>query len=235
MKVLRIKPDKTIRQKVYEYLREGILNCEISAGERLVETDLAERIGVSRTPIREALHALEREGLVKAVPRVGYVVRPISEEEVSELCEIRLALEGLALRWAFEKDPVKLEEGLRKNISLCRQRIDAGDVKAFVELDARFHAWISRVAGSRRLLELTESIRRAMLRYRLKSIYRKETVERALSGHEAIVKAVEEGNLRAAQQALRAHIRRSKRDILYFGFKKREEISEEEMDDFAER
>ena len=226
MKTLRIRPDKTIRQKVYEFLREGILNCEIAAGERLVETDLAEKIGVSRTPVREALHALEREGLVEAIPRVGYAVRPISEEEVSELCEIRLALEGLALRWAFEKDPAKLTEELKKNISLCRQRIDTGDIKAFVELDAQFHAWISRVAGSRKLLELTESIRRAMLRYRLKSIYRKETVERALSGHETIVKAIEAGNLPAVQQALRTHIHQSKKDILYFGFKMQEENSE---------
>ena len=222
MKSLRIKPSKTIRQKVYEYLREGILNCEIEAGERLVENVLAERIGVSRTPVREALHTLEREGLVEALPRIGYVVCPISEEEVAELCEIRLALESVALRWALQKDPEKLAAGLRENIDLCEQRVETGDVKAFVSLDAQFHEWISRVAGSERLMEMTQSIRRSMLRYRIQSIYREETVKRAIDGHRLIVDAIEKGDRKAAQRALRAHILRSKKDILYFGFKKQE-------------
>jgi DNA-binding GntR family transcriptional regulator len=98
MKKLVIRPGKTIREKVYEYLREGILSGTIKAGGRLVESDLADSIGTSRTPVREALHTLEREGLVESLHRVGYVVRPISELEVSELCEIRLVLEALALR-----------------------------------------------------------------------------------------------------------------------------------------
>jgi len=222
MKSLRIRPAKTIRQKVYEYLREGILNCEIKAGERLVENVLAERIGVSRTPVRAALHTLEREGLVEALPRIGYVVCPISEEEVAELCEIRLALERVALGWALRKNPEKLANGLRENIYLCEQRVEAGDVKAFVTLDAQFHEWISRVAESKRLMEMTRSIRRSMLRYRIQSIYREETVKRAITGHERIVAAVEKGDKKEAQRVLRAHILQSKKDILYFGFKKRD-------------
>src|SRR5210317_237540 len=101
MKKLVIRPSKTIREKVYEYLREGILNGTIRSGDRLVESDLADRIGTSRTPVREALHSLEREGLVESLHRVGYLVCPINELEVSELSEIRLALEALALRWAL--------------------------------------------------------------------------------------------------------------------------------------
>jgi DNA-binding GntR family transcriptional regulator len=221
MKKLVIKKRKTIRQKVYEHLREEILNCEIKAGERLVESDLANSIGVSRTPVREALHTLEREGLVDAMHRVGYVVRPISEGEVSELCGIRLALEGVALRWALQKAPRELAEVLRKNVTLCEQRTDAGDVKAFVELDAQFHELISRIAGSKRLLEMTESIRRSMLRYRIQSIYSEDNVLRAITGHKAILTAIENGDGRAAQHALHAHIMQSKKDILYFGFREK--------------
>ncbi|UCD82833.1 MAG: GntR family transcriptional regulator, partial [Desulfobacterales bacterium] len=79
MKKLVIRPSKSIREKVHEYLREEILNGRIKAGDRLVESDLANRIGTSRTPVREALHTLEREGLVESLHRVGYAVRPISE------------------------------------------------------------------------------------------------------------------------------------------------------------
>ncbi|UCF93331.1 MAG: GntR family transcriptional regulator [Desulfobacterales bacterium] len=219
MKKLVIKQVKTIRQKVYEYLREQILNGTIKSGGRLVETDLAGRIGTSRTPVREALHTLEREGLIEALHRVGYVVRPISAAEVTELCEIRLALESLALRWALMKDPEGLARGLRENLSLCGQRVDAGDIKAFVEMDAQFHDLISKAADSSRLMEMTGSIRRYMLRYRIQSIYSEDNVRRAMAGHKAVLSAIEAGDVRAAQKALRRHIKQSKKDILYFGFK----------------
>jgi DNA-binding GntR family transcriptional regulator len=219
MKKLVIRPNKTIREKVYEYLREGILSGKIKSGDRLVESDLAERIGTSRTPVREALHTLEREGLVESLRRVGYVVRPISELEVSELSEIRLALEGLALRWALSKDPVALARALRENLSRCEQQIEAGDLKAFVELDAQFHDLISKVADSSRLMEMTNSIRRYMLRYRIQSIYTQDNVRRAIAGHRALLEAIEDGDKKAAQRALTAHIKQSKKDILYFGFK----------------
>ena len=221
MKKLVIRPNKTIREKVYEYLREGILSGKIKSGDRLVESDLAERIGTSRTPVREALHTLEREGLVESLHRVGYVVRPISELEVSELCQIRLALEALALRWALRKDPAGLARAMRKNLARCEQRVAAGDLKAFIELDAQFHDLISEVADSRRLKEMTNSIRRYMLRYRIQSIYTEDNVLRAIAGHRALLKAIEEGDKKSAQKALAAHIKQAKKDILYFGFKDR--------------
>jgi DNA-binding GntR family transcriptional regulator len=219
MKKLVIRPSKSIREKVHEYLREEILNGRIKAGERLVESDLADRIGTSRTPVREALHTLEREGLVESLHRVGYVVRPISELEVSELCEIRLSLEALALRWALRKDPAGLADAMRENLANCEQRIAKGDLKAFVELDAQFHELIPRIADSSRLMEMTNSIRRYMLRYRIQSIYTEDNVLRAIGGHQAVLKAIEDGDNKAAQRALRAHIRQSKKDILHFGFK----------------
>jgi len=219
MKKLVIRPSKSIREKVHEYLREEILNGKIKAGERLVESDLADRIGTSRTPVREALHTLEREGLVESLHRVGYVVRPISELEVSELCEIRLSLETLALRWALRKDPAGLVEAMRENLANCELRMAKGDLKAFVELDAQFHELIPRIADSSRLMEMTNSIRRYMLRYRIQSIYTEDNVLRAIAGHRAVLKAIQDGDNKAAQRALSAHIRQSKKDILYFGFK----------------
>ena len=221
MKKLVIRPGKTIREKVYEYLREGILNGTIKAGDRLVESDLADSIGTSRTPVREALHTLEREGLVESLHRVGYVVRPISELEVSELCEIRLVLEALALRWALHKDSAGLARAMRQNLSRCEQLFAAGDLKAFVEMDEQFHDLISNVADSSRLMEMTNSIRRYMLRYRIRSIYTEDNIRRAIAGHRALLKAIEDGDKKAAQRALGAHIKQSKKDILHFGFKEK--------------
>jgi DNA-binding GntR family transcriptional regulator len=219
MKKLVIKPAKTIRQKVYEHLRETILNGEIKSGERLVESDIAKRIGTSRTPVREALHSLEREGLLESTPRIGYVVTTISEAEVSELSGIRLALEDLALRWAMEKNSEKLVEGLGANIEQAEALLEAGDIRFFIEMDAQFHQIISETADSKRLTEITQSIRRHMLRYRIQSIYTAGNVKRAIAGHRQVYEAVSAGNIQKAREALHAHIEQSRRDILFYGFK----------------
>ena len=86
-----IEDNDTLRKKVLNYLREKILSGAFSPDERFIETRIAREIGVSRTPVREALHSLEQERLVKAIPRVGYVVTRIQKEEVEEICEIRVA------------------------------------------------------------------------------------------------------------------------------------------------
>jgi DNA-binding GntR family transcriptional regulator len=186
---------------------------------------LADRIGTSRTPVREALHSLEREGLVESLHRVGYLVCPINELEVSELSEIRLALETLALRWALSKNPVGLANAMRDNLSRCEEQIAAGNLKAFVEMDSQFHDLISKIADSNRLMKMTNNIRRYMLRYRIQSIYTMDNVRRAIDGHKAVLKAIENGDKKAAQRALRAHIKQSEKDILYFGFKDKKPAS----------
>ena len=220
MKKLVIKPEKTIRQKVYEHLRETILNGEIEPGERLVESDMAKRIGTSRTPVREALHTLEREGLLESIPRIGYMVTSISEAEVSDLSGIRLALEDLALRWALEKNPENLVKELKGNIERSETLLAAGDVTFFIEMDAQFHQIISETADSKQLSEITQTIRRQMLRYRIQSIYTSENVERAIAGHRQVFEAVSVGNVQKAREALYAHIEQSRKDILFYGFKK---------------
>jgi DNA-binding GntR family transcriptional regulator len=216
---LIIKNTKSIRQKIYGYLREQLLNGEILPHQHLVETKIAQDIGTSRTPIREALHSLELEGLIESIPRVGYVVKPINEDEVEEICEIRAAIEGVGARWAMEKAPQKLIEDLRKNILISEEKVAQGDPKAFVELDAQFHEIIARLSGSKRLQELGQTLRRHMLRYRIQSIYLTENVLRAIEGHKGILEAIERGNLEEVNGAIKDHLEQSKKDILRYAFK----------------
>jgi DNA-binding GntR family transcriptional regulator len=216
---LIIKNSKSIRQKIYDHLREQLLNGEILPHQHLVEAKIAKEIGTSRTPIREALHSLELEGLIKSIPRVGYVVKAISEEEVGEICEIRAAIEEVGARWAMEKAPQKLIADLRKNISISEEKAAQGDPKAFVELDAQFHEIIARLSGSRRLQELGQTLRRHMLRYRIQSIYMTDNVSRAIQGHKGILEAIEKGNLEEVNRAIKCHLEQSKKDILRYAFK----------------
>ena len=195
------------------------MNGEIPPHQHLVEAKIAKEIGTSRTPIREALHSLELEGLIESIPRVGYVVKPINEDEVEEICEIRVAIEGVGARWAMEKAPQKLIEDLKKNISISEEKAAQGDPKAFVELDAQFHEIIARLSGSKRLQELGQTLRRHMLRYRIQSIYLTENVSRAVQGHKGILEAMEKGNLEEVNRAIKYHLEQSKKDILRYALK----------------
>ena len=216
---LVIKDTKTIRKRIYEHLREQLLNGEIAPPEHLIEAKIAKELGTSRTPVREALHSLELEGLIESIPRVGYVVKAISEEEVEEICEIRMAIEGVAVRWAIEKAYKKLVEELEKNISIAEEKVSKGNVRAFVDMDAQFHEIISKFSGSKRLLELAQTLRRHMLRYRIQSIYSVDNVLRAIEGHKGIAQAIRKRDLGEVNQAIRHHMEQSKSDILRYAFK----------------
>jgi DNA-binding GntR family transcriptional regulator len=215
---LVIKNPKTIRRKVYDYLREKLLSGEILPHEHLIEAKIAKEIGTSRTPVREALHNLEIEGLIESIPRIGYVVKSISEKEVEEICEIRRVVEELATHWAIEKARDSLIESLRKNIAVSEERISGGDVMAFVDLDAQFHEIIAGFSGSQRLLELAQTLRRHMLRYRIQSIYLADNVLRAIEGHKGILEAIQKGDLMEVNRAIHDHLQQSKRDILRYAF-----------------
>lgn len=219
MQRLVIKDSKTIRRRIYEHLREQLLNGEISPRQHLIETKIAKELGTSRTPVREALHSLELEGLIESIPRVGYVVKPISEQEVEEICEMRMAIEGVAARWAIEKAYKKLVEELEKNIAIAEEKVSKGDVRSFVDMDARFHEIISKFSGSKRLLELAQTLRRHMLRYRIQSIYAVDNVLRAIEGHKGIAQAIRKRDLEEINLAIQRHMEQSKSDILKYAFK----------------
>ncbi len=217
-KRLLIRADPTIRRKVYEYLRGQILLGHVKPKERLVENRIAAEIGTSRTPVREALHSLEMEGLIESIPRVGYVVKPMTREEVEEICQIRVAVESLAGKWALERARQRAIRELRKNIARAEQRLARGGVRDFVELDAQFHEILARCSGSSRLLEMAQKLRSHMLRYRIQSIYSEENVARAIQGHKGILEALEKGNPQELAQAISRHIEISKQDIMRYAF-----------------
>jgi DNA-binding GntR family transcriptional regulator len=219
-----IEDNDTLRKKVLNHLREEILSGVMSPDERLIETRVAQEIGVSRTPIREALHSLEQERLVKAIPRVGYVVTRMQTEEVEEICEIRVAIEGLAIRRAIERAQKKLATDLKKNILKQRRELSKGDLRAYVELDAQFHEVSAALSGSGRLLDMTQMLRRHMLRFRIQALYIIETALKSLKGHERILDAVEKGDAKAAIALLEQHLNSAKDDVLHYGLAKQTKI-----------
>ena len=213
----------SIREKVYAAIRNDILNGRIPPGARMVETRLAKQIKTSRTPVREALHMLEMEGLLEAIPRVGYRVKLIEWDEVEEICEIRAVNETLAARWAMKRITPKEVQALEENLAVAEADVKQANPKSFVELDAEFHEILARASGSKRLLELCQMLRRHMLRYRIESIFREENVLRAIKGHKAIVACLKRKDEDGIEMAIKKHLEQSKRDIQRYAFGKGQE------------
>lgn len=219
VKPLVIEAADTIRQKVYNHVREQILRGAISAGERLIETSIAAEIGTSRTPVREALHTLEREGLIESRPRVGYTVKAVSAEEVEEICAIRAAVETLAATWAIQKAPKKVLTELKRNVTQTEERLSQSKFSDFVDLDSQFHEIIARASGSSRLFELAQTLRSHMLRYRVQSIYRAENIIEAIHGHKRIIAALESGDPEEVRKAIALHMEESKEAVIRYALK----------------
>jgi DNA-binding GntR family transcriptional regulator len=218
MKQSLIKDQVTIRKKVYHYLRESILTGKIAPNERLVETKIAKDIGTSRTPIREALHNLETEKLVKSIPRVGYVVENMSAEDLEQICELREVIEELALRRALEKSHKILVKGLTRNMVRQEEEVAKSNVGAYIELDTQFHELIAQLSGSDRIFELVQALRRHMLRYGLQANSYIDTVVRSMEGHRRILEAIKKGNADAACKAVREHLGTAIKDIEQYVF-----------------
>jgi DNA-binding GntR family transcriptional regulator len=162
------------------------------------------------------LHSLELEKLIKSIPRVGYVVESMNVQELEQICEIRSVIEALAARWAMEKAHTRLVKDLTKNITKQEKALSKNKLQEYIELDAQFHDIIAKLSGSDRLLELDQTLRRHMLRYRAHVVYAIDTAIRSVEGHRRIVNAIEQGDAAHAVQALEQHLQQSKEDILQY-------------------
>lgn len=210
---LSIDQPLSIREQVYKRVSELILSGRLAPMERIVENKLAKQLGVSRTPVREALHVLEMEGFLDAIPRIGYQVKEIHWEEVDEICEIRKVNESLAVRWAIERITPEELKALEDNLDAAERDVKKGVTSRISEQDADFHELLVRASGSKRLEEICQILRRHMFLYRVESMARPETALNAIEGHRKIVNAFKARDVKSAEQAISDHLEYVKDDI----------------------
>jgi DNA-binding GntR family transcriptional regulator len=204
----------SIREEVFKYIRQKILTGEILPGTKLIEARLAEEIGISRTPIREALHNLEMEKLIKSVPRVGYVVSEITKEEVEDILEIRIALESQAAKRAAKHLSPRELKRLEKIILLTEKCIDKNDAHRVVELDTEFHEIICKASKCQRLEQISQTLRDHMLRFRITGLRVPEIARRSNEGHSRIVASLKSKNMRKIVSAVRYHLTWTRKDLI---------------------
>ncbi|MDD2484500.1 MAG: GntR family transcriptional regulator [Eubacteriales bacterium] len=163
---LNIQNHKPLREIVYDELREGILTGAIKPGTRMMEVDLAEEMGVSRTPVREAIRKLEKEGLVTIRPRKGAYASDISVKSMMDILEVRSNLEGLAAELAARRMPEEKKKELIKIEAAFEKALSDGDMKEMIHMDTLFHHFIVEGSENNHLILLVEQLQELVLRFR---------------------------------------------------------------------
>lgn len=195
-----------LRDVVFNTLRQAILKGELEPGERLMEIQLAERLGVSRTPIREAIRKLELEGLVLMIPRKGAEVARISEKSLRDVLEIRRSLEELAIELACQRMTEEEIDELDKTQTSFRRAVASQDVMLMAETDEAYHDIIYRGTNNNRLVQIINNLREQMYRYRLEYIKDADKRQILLIEHDNILKAIRGRRVAEAKAAMREHI-----------------------------
>ena len=196
-----------LRDVVFNTLRQAILRGELKPGERLMEIQLANKLGVSRTPIREAIRKLELEGLVLMIPRKGAEVAEITEKNLRDVLEVRCALEELAVQLACDRmDEGGIKAMKEASAQFCNT-LDSDDITRIAQADVAFHDIIYAATDNRRLIQLLNNLREQMYRYRIEYLKKKECYPQLLEEHQTIIDSIESRDKGRATQITGQHIK----------------------------
>ena len=179
----------TLREKILEHIRDAIISGALKAGSRVSEPELAERYGISRTPIREAFRQLESEGYLTVIPRRGAVVSEFSQKDVEDFYAIKSILEGYAARQACSRLTGKELDKLQANNSRLIELAALNDIKAFVKVHNDFHETFVKAADNEKLRELITSVVTRFQRLRFMSLSLPGRMEIVIQEHAKIIEA----------------------------------------------
>lgn len=211
---IKLDSYKPLREVVAETLREAIASGILRAGERLMEIQLAEELGVSRTPVREAIRKLELEGFVVMMPRRGTYVADLSIKDINEVFEIRTALDVLAAGLAAERITEEELEQLERLLVEIAELIEQGDVDKLVESDSQFHDVLYRASRNDRLVGIINNLREQFTRFRSISIKYPGRMQDTVNEHRRLVEAIASRDTDLAQQIAREHMENSEQTLL---------------------
>lgn len=195
-----------LRDVVFKTLRQAILLGELKPGERLMEIQLANKLGVSRTPIREAIRKLELEGLVLMIPRKGAEVAEIKEKSLRDVLEVRKALEELSAELACDRITPEMIGELTQAAADFRKVLRSKDVTEIARADVRFHDVIYKAADNQRLMQLLSNLGEQMYRYRVEYLKNPGVYDKLLKEHEAIIDCIRKREKEEAVKIVCQHI-----------------------------
>lgn len=206
--------DMPLRDVVFHTLRKGILRGDLKPDERLMEIRLAERLGVSRTPIREAIRMLQLEGLVINVPRKGAHVAKITAKDLKDVLEVRSGLEDLAVRLASRRITEEQVAELRDASRAFEQAVHGNQLIELAEADERFHTLIYQATANDRLVQMLNNIKDQMYRYRVEYLKDRSSRDLLVREHEELCRTIAMHDGDAAAEVIRTHVDRQEAYIL---------------------
>jgi DNA-binding GntR family transcriptional regulator len=205
----------SVRERAYEYLKSAILSGQIDPGKRLTEERLAKELGVSRTPVREALHKLESEGLIKPRMKRGFVASADSKDEIEELFDIRASLEGYALRLICETISEKALKQLDRLIENAEHELSRKKIEEVFKWNTEFHDTLHNlIANKPRFHRMIADMRRYVLRYRKDTLHYLDGARRTIDGHRKIMMALRLKEPDLCERIMREHIQEAKEDAM---------------------
>lgn len=196
-----------LRDVVFQTLRQAILYGELKPGERLMEIKLANRLGVSRTPVREAIRMLELEGLVVMEPRKGAHVAKITEKDLNDVLEVRMGLEILVVQFASKRITEKELNDLRAAAEEFEHSMKLDDLTALAAADVKFHEIIYQATHNQRLVQMINNIKEQMYRYRMEYLKDVKVRETLIKEHRQLLEALEAHDVKGAEAFIGAHIK----------------------------
>lgn len=202
-----VERSRSLQDKAYVAIRSAILRHDLKPNNQLSEASLAEQLGMSRTPIREALKRLEEEGLVRIVPRHGAFVTEISAEDIVQMYQLREALECYAIQSASEYTNTSEFAALVNAIEQSRQWIEDGEIDKINATDVRLHRYIVQFTRNQLIIKLVDQLLDQIVRLRLMTPTVEGRLPEQAEEHLRIVRALEEGDIEGAQAALQCHLR----------------------------
>ncbi len=205
---LELKLDEylPLRDVVFNTLRQAILTGELKSGERLMELHLAKKLGVSRTPIREAIRMLELEGLVTMIPRKGAEVSALSKQDITDVLEVRRSLDMLAVSLCCKRHTGEDYALLEEAAEAFKKAVRDGDLTEVARADVAFHDRITASSGNRRLIQLVNNLAERMYRYRMEYIRNAENHENLIKEHDKILACIKKRDAQKAEEAIRDHV-----------------------------
>ncbi|NNG07650.1 MAG: GntR family transcriptional regulator [Desulfobacteraceae bacterium] len=205
---------KPLGHYVFENLKQAIVRGDFSPGNRLVESRIAEAMGISRTPVREAIHKLEREGLIKKLPQGGFYVLNLSREEIEETFGIRSVLESYAARLAAIKHQKEELEPLEEKIEAFQYFLNRGEMEALLKINTEFHGLLYAMSRSPKLVKMINDLQDQIYRFR-RIILKIETMAKTSNDdHRQMLSAMKVRDADKVETLVRQHILRGQKIVL---------------------
>lgn len=207
------KENKSLSTLIFEKIREDILEKKYKPGDKLIEVKLAEELGVSRTPVREALKQMELDGLVENIPNRGVIVKGISDQDILDIYTIRTCIEALVAQWAAERISDQEMKEIEEIFDLMEFYTMKNDVEKLFELNTKFHETLYKATKSRYLEHMMKEFQFFIKTTRLLSLQSEGRKENALEEHRLIVAGLRERDVKKTRLALMSHVNNSNQNI----------------------